>query len=122
MNALSAVHWVHAVHRVHLSRTRQAQASGRLRPVELRIDEVALEMRGQHARRSRRAARRGPWCTAPSNAANCSGVQATDVGQNAVTPYFGRIAATRATALVVVEHIDALDTVDVHVDETRHET
>ena len=59
--------------------------------------------------------------TPASNADNFSGVHAIDVGQNAVTPYFGRMRRDPRHRLLVVEHIDALDAVDVHVDETGND-
>ena len=61
------------------------RALERLRAAILGIDEIAFEVRGQHARsaggRANRAAR-----TAASIVRKVSGAQATDVGQNAVTP------------------------------------
>ena len=59
--------------------------------------------------------------TAVSSVDNCAGAHATDVGQNAVTPYFGRRRATSAHGIRAVEHVDAFDAVDVDVDESRHD-
>ena len=64
---------------------RQAKALERLGAAIIGIDEVALEMRRQHARRrARRVAARRELPPASSGAR--AGAQAIDVGQKAVTP------------------------------------
>ena len=68
---------------------RHAQALERLRAGELGIEEVALEVGGQHARRARPAAPAARARPPRGSARSAAGSQAIDVGQNAVTPNDG---------------------------------
>ena len=76
----------------------RAQAVHRLRAVPFGVDEVAFEMRGQHAGGAGAGADARARDRRRAASSAVAGVHATDVGQNAVTPYFGSRRATSATA------------------------
>ncbi len=102
-------------------RRRQAQALEWLRAAILRIDEIALEVRGQHARRTAggRGQARGP--DRGEHRAQRVG-RARDGGRaERGDTVAGSRAAMRAIASATVERIGPLDAVHVNVDESWHD-
>ena len=95
---------------------RQAQALGRLRALEFRIDEVALEMRGQHARAAGRT--RGPrGADARQHLPERRGIardRRRAEGRHAVAR---KPLGHRGDRRAAVERVGPLDAVDVDVDE-----
>ena len=72
-----------------------------------------IAARGTGAERAR--------ATAARNTASVCGSQATVVGQKPVTPYRGRWAATIDDRVGPIEDVGPGHTVDMHVDEPRHD-
>ena len=59
--------------------------------------------------------------TAVSSRRSTAGLQAIEVGQNAVTPKRGSRPAIVRTACSIIERVDALDAMHVDIDKSRHD-
>jgi hypothetical protein len=98
---------------------RGTQARGRLRTAVLRVDEVALEMRGQDTRAARRRRARKPDLV--EHAAKRIGTAGDRGGAERGDAVARQPSGDRLYGITDGERVDALDAVHVHVDESGHD-